>query len=203
MGLSRITGAFLVGLAAIAGGCASEAPPKAKPRAESQRVILNEGASIFYGYVSDLSKLDLIFLIKSESKSVNAVTTDVTEYAGSLMKVLERAARDHPVVDITLDPMPVIQQRTQRAVAKDRLLSFAPMVGLAGESFDRRVLQTEEGVLNLLRFLAQALAEEEPEPSLKKIWAGAHTRFEELYQRVLKLLEDKYYINEGERKAKK
>lgn len=158
---------------------------------------------MLYGYVSDLSKLDLIFLIKSESESVNAVTTDVTEYAGSLMKVIERVARDYPAVDITLDPMPVIQQRAQLAIGKERLLSFAPMVGLAGESFDRRVLQTQEGVLNLLRFMAQALAEEEPEPSLKKLWTAAHTRFEELYQRVLKMLQDNYFINEGERKAKK
>jgi hypothetical protein len=143
----------------------------------------------------------LIFLVKSEAKPVNEVTTAVTEYADSLKATLDRVARDYPAVNIKLDPIPVIEQRTRDALGKDRLLSFAPIVGLTGESFDRRVLQTLEGMLNHLRYVAKTLADEEPEPSLKQIDTTAHNKLEELYKRVLDMLDEKYYINTGERKV--
>jgi len=203
MNLSRFSGMCVIGLAVVVAGCNSDETPTQKAPEQQQRAILNEGASILYNHISNLSKFDLIFLIKSESEPVNAVTEDVTEYASALMTRLEAVAKDYPAVDITLDPVPVIEQRTRGAVTKDRLLSFAPVVGLTGESFDRRMLQSQEGVLNQLRFMAQALADEEPEPSLKQIWTDAHTRFEALYQRVLTLLQDRYYINTGERKVTK
>jgi hypothetical protein len=148
-------------------------------------------------------RFDLIFLIKSESDPVDAVTTEATGYAEALKKTLEGVAKNYPAVNIELDPVPVIEKRTRDAVTKDRLLSLAPIVGLTGESFDRRMLQSLEGLLNQLRFMAEALADEEPEPSLKQIWATAHTQFERLYARVLDLLQERYYINTGERKVKK
>ena len=59
---------------------------------------------------------------------------------------------ENPAVDIGLDTVPVLEQRTREAMAKDRIVSFAPVVGLTGESFDRRVLQTHARVhtVNLL-----------------------------------------------------
>ena len=217
MTISRIPCALLIGLAGFVCGCAetstalqqAEAQPeeKAEPRqkanAQDQRQILNEGYSIFYNTVDDLTKFDLIFLVKSESEPVNEVTTAVTDYADTLKATLDRVARDYPAVNIELDPLPVIEQRTRGGVTKDRLLSFAPVVGLTGESFDRRMLQVLEGTLNQLRFMAEALADEEPEPSLKQIATTAHSRFEELYARVLNMLDEKYFINSGERKVAK
>jgi hypothetical protein len=198
----RIFGAVVIGLAGVAGACASDSTPQ-QTEAQNQRAILNEGYSILYDHVSSLAKLDLIFIIKSESEPVNELTNDVTSYADSLRTTLERVAQDYPAVNIELDPVPEIEKRTRGAVTKDRVLSFAPVVGLTGESFDRRVLQSQEGLLNQLRFMAKELANEEPEASLKEIWTNAHTRFEQLYARVLDMLREKYYINTGERKVTK
>ena len=216
MKLSRTFCALLVGVAGFVAGCAenstareAEAQPQptadAQPRqeadAQDQRRILNEGYSIFYSTLDGLSKFDLVFLVKSEAKPVDEVTTAVTDYADTLKATLERVARDYPAVNIELDPLPVIEQRTRGGMTQDRILSFAPVVGLTGESFDRRMLQAVEGTLNNLRFMAKALAEEEPEPSLKQIATAAHGRLEELYQRVLGMLDEKYFINTGERKV--
>jgi hypothetical protein len=179
----------------------AEAKPLQKASPQNQRQVLSEGYSMLYGELDNLSKVHLIFLVKSEAKPVNEVTTAVTEYADSLKATLDRVARDYPAVNIKLDPIPVIEQRTRDALGKDRLLSFAPIVGLTGESFDRRVLQTLEGMLNHLRYVAKTLADEEPEPSLKQIDTTAHNKLEELYKRVLDMLDEKYYINTGERKV--
>jgi len=217
MKLSRTSCALLVGLAGFVGGCAevstarreaeaqpqqsADAQPQQKADAQDQRRILNEGYSIFYSTLDGLSKFDLILLVKSETKSVDEVTTAVTEYADTLKATLERVAKDYPAVNIELDPLPVIEQRTRGGMTNDRILSFAPAVGLTGESFDRRMLQALEGTLNNLRFMAKALADEEPEPSLKQIATTAHTRLEQLYERVLTMLDEKYFINTGERKT--
>jgi len=172
-----------------------------KTDAQNQRQILNEGYSIFYSTVDDLTKFDLVFLVKSETKPVHDLTTEVTGYADTLKATLERVARDYPAVDMELDPLPVIEQRTRGGMTKDRLLSFAPVVGLKGESFDRRMLQSLEGTLNNLRFMAKALADEEPEPSLKQIATTAHDRLEQLYTQVLDMLDEKYFIQTGEHKV--
>jgi hypothetical protein len=208
MNFSRTFWVFLIGLALLVGGCAdSTAEQKAEPRPQqkanpqNQRQILNEGYSLLYKDLDDLSKIHLIFLVKSEAKQVNDMTTEVTEYADGLKQTLERVARDYPAVNIKLEPLPVMEQRARSAMAKDRLLSFAPVVGLTGESFDRRVLQNLEGMLNELKSLANAIADEEPEPSLKQIATTAHNKLNELYERVLKMVVDNYYINTGERKT--
>jgi len=206
MNLSRTSCALLIGLAGLVGGCAllqADPQPQQKADAQNQRKILNEGYSLLYSDLDGLSKVDLIFLVKSEAKPVNEVTTTVTEYAAALKGTLDRVARDYPAVDIALDPLPVMEQRARDAITKDRILSFAPVVGLTGESFDRRMLQVLEGTLNRLRFLAKALADEEPEPSLKQIATTAHNKFEELYRQVLDMLAEKYFINTGERKVAK
>jgi hypothetical protein len=206
MNLSRTSCALLIGLAGLVGGCAllqADPQPQQKADAQNQRKILNEGYSLLYSDLDGLSKVDLIFLVKSEAKPVNEVTTTVTEYAAALKGTLDRVAKDYPAVDIALDPLPVMEQRARDAITKDRILSFAPVVGLTGESFDRRMLQVLEGTLNRLRFLAKALADEEPEPSLKQIATTAHNKFEELYRRVLDMLAEKYFINTGERKVAK
>ena len=206
MNLLRASYALVIGLAVLVGGCAdSTAQQKAEARpqqkAQNQRQILNEGYSLLYSELDNLSKIHLVFLVKSEAKPVNDMTTDATEYADALKQTLERVARDYPAVNISLDPLAVMEERTRKAIGKDRLLSFAPVVGLTGESFDRRVLQSLEGLLNELRFLTKELADEEPEPSLKQIATTAHNKLDELYERVLKMLTDKYYVNTGERKV--
>jgi len=216
MKLSRTSFSLLIGLVGFVSGCAEtstalqqagaqpeqKAEPEQKADAQqNQREILNEGYSIFYSTLDGLSKFDLVFLVKSEAEPVNEVTTAVTEYADALKATLERVARDYPAVNIELDPLPVIEQRTRGGMTNDRILSFAPVVGLTGESFDRRMLQALEGTLNNLRFMAKALAEEEPEPSLKQIATTAHNRLEQLYDRVLDMLDEKYFINTGEQKV--
>jgi hypothetical protein len=210
MKLSRTSFSLLIGLVGFVSGCAETstalqqagAQPEQKADAQqNQREILNEGYSIFYSTLDGLSKFGLVFLVKSEAEPVNEVTTAVTEYADALKATLERVARDYPAVNIELDPLPVIEQRTRGGMTNDRILSFAPVVGLTGESFDRRMLQALEGTLNNLRFMAKALAEEEPEPSLKQIATTAHNRLEQLYDRVLDMLDEKYFINTGEQKV--
>jgi len=194
---------LLILIAGIVGGCSSDSKPKHKAEEQDQRAILNEGYSLLYHDLSGLSRVHLIFFVKTESEAVRKVTREVTDYAKTLGKKLEYVAKNYPAVNLNLDPVPVMEERTRKAMIKDRLRSVAPVVGLKGESFNRRMLQTLEGALNHNRFLCKVLAEEEPEPSLKQILANAQAEFDRLYAKVLDLLLETYYINTGERKVKK
>jgi hypothetical protein len=199
----RMYSVLLILIVGIVGGCASDSKPQHRAEERDQRAILNEGYSLIYNDISSLSRIGLIFFVKTESSEVNEVTKKVTDYAKKFKKKLEYAAENYPAVNLKLDSLPVMEERTRKAMIKDRLRSVAPVVGLKGESFNRRMLQTLEGSLNHNRFLCKVLAEEEPEPGLKQILTNAETEFERLYARVLGLLLEKYYINTGESKVKK
>ncbi len=119
MKLSPSSYALLLGLVGLVGGCGedsaalqkAEPHPQQKANAQDQRKVLNEGYSSLYSELDNLSKVHLIFLVKSEAKPVGEVTTAVTEYADALKATLERVAKDYPAVDIKLDPVTVIEQR--------------------------------------------------------------------------------------------
>ena len=83
---------------------------------------------------------------------------------------------------------------------RSSIMDLAPVVGLTGASFERRSLQSLEGTLNHLQPLCKVMAEEEPEPGLKRLLTEARGELERQY-RVLEMLRERYYINTGEQKA--
>ena len=201
MSHSRVGFPLLALLTALSGCCATIPAPQRRARAQDQRAVLNEGYSLLYSDIGNVARLDLIFLVKVEADTVEQVAREASDYATALKKVLEDAARDYPAVDLGLDPLPLMEERKREAVMKSSLLSLAPFVGLTGTSFERRALQSYEGALNHLQALCKVLAEEEPEPGLKRILIGAQSQLERHYASVLALLRERYYINTDERKV--
>ncbi len=89
--------------------------------------------------------------------------------------------------------MPEIEQRKQSAANRERVLSFAPLLGRTGPDFERTLLLTLSGGLNQLRFLTQVMAEQERNGDRAAFLNGAHDRLQQLYQQTLKLLSEQYY----------
>lgn len=177
----------------LVSGCMPYPEPRNAVEEQDQREILNEGYSILYSNLSTLSKGKWVLLFKAQSDSLKHVVNDVSEYAGTLKNTLKRISQDYPAVDIDLEPLPVMEQRTRSALMKSRVLTFAPLIGLRGMDFERRMLQSLEGPLNHLHFLCDALANEEPEPSLKRVLKDAASRLNQLRMKVANLLDKQYY----------
>lgn len=196
MSVTRAGVTLLILFAGLVGGCSSYPKPQNKPEERDQRTILNEGYSLLYSSISSIAHGNLLLLFKVESDTLEQVVKEVAEYAGTLKKTLERIAQDYPAIDIKLEPLPVMEKRTRDALVRSRLLSFAPIVGLTGIDFERRVLQTLEGPLNHLRSLCEVMADEEPEPSLKHVLTDAQSKLDRLLTRVTDLLNEQYYIKE-------
>lgn len=162
--------------------------------------MLNEGYSMLYSDITNVARFGLIFFVKVESDTVEQLAREVTDYASSLKATLEQAAADYPAVAIDLEPLPEMETRKRATVMKSSMLNLAPVIGLTGASFERRALQTLEGSLNQLQALCKVMAEEEPEPGLKRLLIQAQQELERQYDRVLEMLREHYYINTGERK---
>lgn len=162
-----------------------------------QRLILNQGYSMLYKDVSRVEMTQLILYVKVESAPVNELVTAISEYSGALAQNLERIARDYPAVRIDLDPLPEMEKRKRSGVNRERALSFAPVVGRTGRNFERTILLSLSAALSQESHLCKVLAEEEPDPGLKKFLVESQGRFDGLYARVVALLDREYFVGDA------
>lgn len=114
-------------------------------------------------------------------------------YTGLLQQQLDELPVRYPSLRVDLQPLPEIEQRKQSAANRERVLSFAPLLGRTGPDFERTLLLTLSGGLNQLRFLTQVMAEQERNGDRAALLNGAHDRLQQLYQQTLKLLSEQYY----------
>jgi hypothetical protein len=184
---------FTLLLASLAAGCANlEKGSKATDSSKQQRV-LNEGYSLLYTDAGKFDFAELILHVKVESQAMHEIVTAVAKVGGQLKKDLERISKDHPAVRIDLDPLPEMEKRKRAAIAKDRALYFAPVVGHGGREYERTVLIGYVNGLNHERHLCQVMADAEPDASLKKFLLAAEKRYDGLYDRVTALLDKDYF----------
>ena len=177
-------------LASLAAGCAhvEKAPDLSK-----QRLVLSEGYSLLYKDAGKFDFAELILAMKVESEAMHEIVTAVAAAGDRLEKDLERIARDYPGVRIDLDPLPEMEKRKRAAIAKDRARDFAPVVGKGGRESERTVLIGYANGLNHERHLCQVMAEAEPDAGLKKFLLDAGKRYDDLYDRVIALLEKEHF----------
>ncbi len=204
----RLRLASVLTFAFVATGCAAldnafgpdkKAEPKSAatgtkaPNLNPQRLMLAEGYSMLYHDAGSLDASDLILYAKVESNQLDEIVKAVSEFGGELKKDLERIAKDYPGVRIDLGPLPEMETRKRAALAKDRVLYFAPIVGKGGREYERTVLISFSNAFNHESHLAQVMAAEEPDAGLKKFLLATEKRYAALYDRTNALLEKEYF----------
>jgi len=158
---------------------------------------LNQGYSLLYRNVSAMKLARAVLRVKFESRRTERVVTDIATYAGTLSDRLAELPATYPNLRIDLQPLPEIERRAQAALAKDRLISFAPIVGLTGVAFERGLLLTLLGGLHQVRFLCQVMAEQEPNAERMRLLLSAQQRTIQLTLETEKLLNEVYYKTDG------
>lgn len=158
-----------------------------------QRLILSQGYSMLYIDASHVDLLSLILYVKTEPEDFDKLITAVSEFGGRLKKDLERIARDYPGVRIDLDPLPEMEKRKRMAIGKDKAMRFAPVVGIGGIEYERTTLISMSNALNHESHLCKVMAEEEPDPNLKKFLLETEKHYNGLYERLNSLLDRKYF----------
>ena len=185
---------LLLPLAVLATACdQGEAEPVKDSGLSEQRQMLSQGYSMLYKDATGVQYAKLILLIKAETEAVHEVVTAISDYSKRLEQELERIAKDYPGVRIDLDPLPEMEKRKRADVNRERILSFAPVVGRTGGDFERTLLLSLSAVLSQESHLCKVMAEEEPDPGLKKFLLDSKQSFDGLYDRVVKLLNRDYF----------
>ena len=188
--LIRVLASLLV-LAVLAPACTPGDTDAS--RSSAQRLMLNQGYSMLYKDASRIAFAKLVLYIKVETDAVNKIVTAISDYNGELEQNLERIAKDYPAVRIDLDPLPEMEKRKRSDVNRERALSFAPVVGRTGGDFERTLLLSMSAILSQESHLCSVMAEEEPDPGLKKFLLDSKQRFDGLYDRVVALLNRDYF----------
>lgn len=158
-----------------------------------QRTMLSEGYSMLYTDASKINYLDLVLYVKKDSKEFDSVVNDIAAYGADFAEQLKRAAKQYPGVRIDLDPLPEMENRKRAAIARDRLVQFAPFSGHGRAEFERTLLIGLSNALNHEAHLCKVMAEEEPDPQLKALLKDADRRWTALAARALGLLEREYF----------
>lgn len=158
-----------------------------------QRLILSQGYSMLYTDASHVELMSLILYVKSQPEDFDKLITALSAYGGQLKKELERIAKEYPGVRIDLDPMPEMEKRKRMAIAKDKAIRFAPVVGIGGIEYERATLISMSNALNHESHLCRVMAEEEPDPNLKRFLLNSEKRYSELSERFNSLLAHKYF----------
>ena len=163
--------------------------------ASQQRAMLSEGYSLLYADATKIDRVGLVLYVKKESQEFDDVVTEVSRFGDEFRQDLERIARDYPGVRIDLEPLPEMETRKRFALAKDRVLRFAPLAGRSRLEYERTVLIGLAGALDHERHLCRVMAREEPDAGLKKILNTAEKRYDGLYELVMSLLNREHFKN--------
>ncbi len=193
--------AFL--LAAMASGCDRAESKEDEAAAQSeQRLILNQGYSMLYKDASSIGLAKLVLLAKLESDSFDDVVKQISAYGGELKDGLEQIEKNYPAVRLDLDPLPVMEQRKRNAIARDRVIHFLPFSGASQLEYERTMLISTSNALNHESHLCQAMADEEPNPELKKFLLDCEQRYAKLQQMVMGVLDREHFVADPDKQPK-
>lgn len=186
--------ALVMVAALILVGCSgTDAARTPAARLGAQRTMLSEGYSLLYADATKIDRVELALYAKAESQEFNDLLTAISAYGGELRHDLERIARDYPGVRIDLEPLPEMERRKRFAIAKERVIEFAPLGGRSRLEYERTMLISMSNALNHESHLCQVMAAEEPDAGLKKFLLASEKRYGALRERIVSLLDREHF----------
>ena len=160
---------------------------------EAPDTVLSHGYAQLYDAASGLRWLDEFLLVKTESAPTHQAIRELAEYSSRLKRELEELARANPSISLQDDGLPLLERNKRKALQADRAKSLAPLAGARGSDFERTLLLTQSGVLNQLRFLAQAIADAETDTERRQYVTGVRQELDRLYARIVRLLDKEFF----------
>ena len=161
---------------------------------ESTRALLNPGYAQLAAILNGLAWTDEMLLVKLESDVVEAVGVELAEMAASFADELESLADAEEQVLLDNDGFPPIEKRKQKAMLKQWVQDYLPLVGMEGFTFERTLLLRSAGAINQVRYLSQVMREEEPLGELGEYLGRLETASQQMHSRIIGVLESGYFV---------
>lgn len=178
----------------LTGSLQADGADGTRPTQEQNRV-LSQGYSQLYQMLAGMQHLNKANYLKVESDKMEAMNEAIASASAAVADQLEKMADDYPSLTIKDTGLPEIEQKKRKAIRMDRIKDLAPIVGRTGKDYERTLLVTEAGLVNSARFLAEVIREEEKDEKRAAMMAKTKERFDELFNRILKLLEKDYFCS--------
>jgi hypothetical protein len=178
--------ALVLGGCGLAGGGARPTTNEAALDPDSVFV----GYTLMYEFVSTQKASDKLLLIKRESDEVEAMINEISAVARDIEAQLKRIADAEPRIRLEAPVLPLMERKQRESARAERLKDF---LGKSGKEFERLLLLTQAGSLTAERHIARAMREAETDPERKAFWEQTARRFDELYAKLVRLLEERYY----------
>lgn len=185
--------------ALLLAGCASlgSAPrcdcERNEDAAAGVRDTLNDGYSLFYSNATGLAKLDWLTTLKFESDAFQRVIDDIAQTNDEIHARMDTLAEDFPALDLKRKPLPAIQQAVRKRERQKKIDELMPVVGKSGRAYERNLLLSMRSVLGHQAILADEIATREPDGALREIMGSFATRYRQLHDRVIALLEERHF----------
>jgi hypothetical protein len=145
----------------------------------------NEGYALLYELASSESDVDKLFIIKSANTNITSLITEIAESAGRVRDQLDAFAEKDRYLRFNEKHLPLIELRTRADIetATRNELLFS-----AGHNFEMRLLFTQAQAMQYGAFMAKQIRDTEDNQERKDYLDGVVKKWDEFYQRVMKLL---------------
>lgn len=171
-------------------GCAIFGSNQSTDPTREQQANPNSGYALLYSFVSVQKNSDKILIIRKVSPEVKTLINEISELAGDLDAQLKQLAKDDPSIRLDAVVLPKIEVQQRESAQLERAKQF---LSITGKPFERLLLLTQSGVLTTERHLTRVMSEEEKNPQRKTFWSNAQQRFDQIYAKLLALLESQYF----------
>lgn len=171
-------------------GCALFGSNQSTDPTREQQADPNSGYALLYSFVSVQKNSDKILIIRKVSADVNGLINEISDLAGDLDTQLKQLAKNDPSIKLDAVVLPKIEAQQRESAQLERAKQF---LAITGKPFERLLLLTQSGVLTTERHLTRVMGEEEKNPQRKVFWKNAQQRFDQVYAKLLALLESQYF----------
>jgi hypothetical protein len=184
--------AAMLSAACVLTGCQS---PKAGPPSGSNdaQATRNNCYSLLHQLLEEQKDVSILRFIKPEHSDVKDLTKKIAAASGAGSKLLEEFSRRDPSIILNDIWLPPGEESTRDAIAstkKKELLSHT------GDEFELTLLLSQTEALSYAWHLAQAAAENEPDPERARALVGVGKDMQNFYHEAFMLLLSKIKTNE-------
>ena len=180
----------LLSLAALVSGCSLLGPKPSQLTPTSDPDSINVGYVLLYQIVATQKNSDKLLIIKSASADTRKLIKEISDEADKIENEIIKISKQAPPFKLDQRVLPLIEAKQREAASSERGKEF---LGTNGKEFERLMILTQSGVLTTERNISRVMREEEKNPERHAFWVKTTKTFDELYAKLIDLLEAKYY----------
>ncbi|MEZ0299677.1 MAG: hypothetical protein ACAI35_24745 [Candidatus Methylacidiphilales bacterium] len=144
---------------------------------------LNTAYALYLEQVKDQKRIDQIFITKSGSPDLRAITKDISTFSKAELETLKSYEKSG--IRMNRTGLPTAEVQTRQTIEG---IKTSQLLGSSGNTFRSRLLATEVEAVMYAQAIAKVIADAEKDPERKQHLAQSSRKWEEFGARLDALL---------------